>query len=450
MYKYLICFSLLASGFQLSAQENSPYSRYGLGDLIPNQNVTSRALGGITAGYFDKQGIQSINFTNPASLGSLSFTMLDVAAEADIHTLKNTSSAKKYTQSNSLFSYLQAAFPIASQKMLKKGTAWGFSFGLKPVSRIDYKIEKRSRLNNIDSLYTLFEGTGGVNQAYFGTGMSFNLNKDKSSEKVNRLSLGLQFGYMFGSKDYSTKQTFINDTVDYYRSNSQTKSNFGGVFVNGGIQYETSLKNGGYLRIGAYGNLQQKLNATQDIIRETFQVDLNGNSFRVDSVYDQKNVKGTVEYPSSYAVGFTYSNKHWLYGADYETSNWAKYRYYGQAEQLRNKWTIRTGVQYFPAKENTSVKKYFSFVKYRAGFYYGPDYVQLNNNNSPQYAFTVGTGMPLTSLRRSNFNYEYVTLNTALEIGARGNKNTGIKESMVRFSLGVSMNANWFRKIKYN
>ena len=168
----------MASGFQLSAQENSPYSRYGLGDLIPNQNITSRALGGIAAGYFDKQGIQSINFTNPASLGSLSFTMLDVAAEADIHTLKNTSSAKKYTQSNSLFSYLQAAFPISSQKMLKKGTAWGFSFGLKPVSRIDYKIEKRSRLSNIDSLYTLYEGTGGVNQANFGTGISFNLNKD--------------------------------------------------------------------------------------------------------------------------------------------------------------------------------------------------------------------------------------------------------------------------------
>ena len=93
---------------------------------------------------------------------------------------------------------------------------------------------------------------------------------------------------MFGSKDYSTKQTFINDTVDYYRSNSQTKSNFGGVFVNGGIQYEASLKNGGYLRIGAYGNLQQKLNATHDIIRETFQVDLNGNSIRVDSVMIKK------------------------------------------------------------------------------------------------------------------------------------------------------------------
>jgi hypothetical protein len=441
----------VACGLQLSAQENSPYSRYGLGDLIPNQNVTSRALGGITAGYFDRQGIQSVNFTNPASLGSLTFTMLDVAAEADIHTLKSINPAKKYTQSNSLFSYLQAAFPIASEKMKKKGNGWGFSFGLKPVSRIDYKIEKRSRLSNIDSLYTLYEGTGGVTQAYFGTGMSFNLNKDKSSKKINQLSIGLQFGYMFGTKDYSTRLTFINDTVDYYRSNSQTKSNFGGAFVNGGIQYETTLKNGGYLRIGAYGNLQQKLKASQDIIRETFQVNTNGTTFRVDSVYDKKNVKGTVEYPSSYAVGFTYSNKHWLYGADFETTNWANYRYYGQAEQLQNKWTVRAGVQYFPAKENTPAKKYFNFVKYRAGFYYGPDYVKLSNNNSPQYAFTLGTGMPLTSLRKvANYNYEFVTLNTALEIGGRGNKNSNVKEGLVRFSLGISMNAAWFRKIKYN
>ncbi len=443
---------LLAFSLQLTAfsQENSPYSRYGLGDLVPNQNITSRAMGGISAGFYDLQGIQSINFTNPATLGSISFTMLDIGAEADIHTLKSIIPAKKYTQSNSLFSYLQAAFPIASQKMLKKGTNWGFGFGIKPVSRIDYKIEKRSRLSTIDSLYTQYEGTGGLNQAYLGTGISFNLNKNKASLKVNRLSLGLQFGYMFGSKDFSTKLTFINDSVNYYRSNSETKSNFGGVFAHAGIQYETSLKNGGMLRIGANGNLQQKLNAKQDIIRETFQFDANGNTYRIDSVYDQKNVKGTVEYPSTYSLGFTYSDRHWLFGADYETSNWASYKYYGATEQLRNAWTIRGGAQYFPAKDNTPAKKYFSFVKYRMGFYYGPDYVQLNNNNRPQYAFTLGTGMPLTSLRRNSYNMEYVTLNTALEVGARGNKQTNVKEGLVRFSIGVSMNARWFRKIKYD
>lgn len=54
----------LTTGFFASAQSNSPYSRYGLGDLFPQNNVTTRGMGGITAGYSDPY---SINFNNPAS-----------------------------------------------------------------------------------------------------------------------------------------------------------------------------------------------------------------------------------------------------------------------------------------------------------------------------------------------------------------------------------------------
>src|SRR5215207_1346671 len=49
---------------QIFAQENSPYSRYGLGDLVPNTNIVNRGMGGISAGYVD---ILSINYNNPAS-----------------------------------------------------------------------------------------------------------------------------------------------------------------------------------------------------------------------------------------------------------------------------------------------------------------------------------------------------------------------------------------------
>jgi hypothetical protein len=46
------------------AQGNSPYSRYGLGDAVPNTNILNRGMGGIQAGYSD---FLSINFNNPAS-----------------------------------------------------------------------------------------------------------------------------------------------------------------------------------------------------------------------------------------------------------------------------------------------------------------------------------------------------------------------------------------------
>ena len=78
-------------------------------------------------------------------------------------------------------------------------------------------------------------------------------------------------------------------------------------------------------------------------------------------------------------------------------TNWNSYRYYGQKDVVQNNWTMRTGGQYYPAKENTATRKYWSFVKYRAGFYYGPDYIKLNKNLT-NYAGTIGASFPLTSV----------------------------------------------------
>jgi len=38
-----------------------------------------------------------------------------------------------------------------------------------------------------------------------------------------------------------------------------------------------------------------------------------------------------------------------------------------------------------------------------------------------------------------------------LEIGARGNRNSfSVRENITRISIGVSMNAHWFQKRKYD
>ena len=313
------------------------------------------------------------------------------------------------------------------------------SFGLRPVSSINYKIEKNERLPGIDSINTLFEGSGGLNQVFVGTGV-----------RINKFNIGFNVGYMFGNKEYSTRRSFINDSIVYYRSNSATKSNFGGVFVNGALQYEIKINETSTLRIGAYGSLQQTLKAKKDEIRETFSYDGNGAEFKIDSIYAQNGIKGTVEYPSNFGFGFTLINKHWLLGIDYDATQWNNYRFYNTADQVQSNFTIRAGAQYYPAKDNTPGKKYFSFVKYRAGFFYGPDYIKVNDATRPQYGITVGTGMPLTSLQRLSYGGEFVLLNTALEVGGRGNKNTNLRESIVRFSVGLSMNARWFRKPKYD
>src|SRR6185295_12681562 len=64
-FMILISSSLL----KVNAQDNSPYSRYGIGDLVPSTHIIGRSMGSIAAGYADPYGL-TINFNNPASYSS--------------------------------------------------------------------------------------------------------------------------------------------------------------------------------------------------------------------------------------------------------------------------------------------------------------------------------------------------------------------------------------------
>lgn len=422
------------------AQENSPYTRFGIGDVMPAQNIASRAMGGISAGYVDgNAAFQSINLTNPASLPYINRTIFDLGAEVDIRTLKSNTSPVKYKSVNTNISYLQLAFPLTTASMRKKDMSWVMAMGLRPITRINYKIESATRVVGIDSINTLYEGSGGLNQANISTGI-----------KIKNFSFGVSSGFSFGNRNISTQKRFINDTVDVYKfSNTESASRFGGLFLNLGAQYSIPLNKKTLLRIGATANLKHNLKATRNEINETILYDANGSTFSVDTISLNREQSGAIKIPGSYSVGFTINNDNWVVGADVDIANWSAYRFYGTKDPLQNSFKIRAGVQYFPAKENTLANKKLSFVKYRAGFYYGNDYVNLNSNR-PDYGFTLGAGIPLTSpqlYRRG----EFVSLNTGIEMGQRGNKsNLSVREGVFRVSIGLSMSATWFQKRKYD
>ena len=433
----LICILI---GAIANGQDNSPYSRYGVGDQAQNNNILNRAMGGISAGYSD---YQSINLTNPASLGNVQITIFDFGAEIVRRTLKSNISPQKYTSTNTNVSYLQIGFPLGAFKAKKsdreKNIFWGGSFGLRPVTRIGYKIQDDKRVPGLDSVNNLYEGTGGLNQVNFSTGL-----------RVKNLSVGVSAGYTFGNNDYSTKVQFVNDSIAYYRSYRDAQTRFGGLFVTVGTQYQIKLKGDGLLKFGAYANLQQNLRARRDILDATFAPDNNGGDVIIDTVSYKRDEAGTLEIPMSYAVGFTYANTHILVGADVEIADWKNYTSYNQKDPaLQNSFTVRAGVQYYPAVETTPTSKYWSFVKYRAGIYYGSDYVKITNNRTIAGA-TLGAGFPLTSFQRLRFG-DFVTLNTAVDLGIRGSKKSeSIRENITRFSIGISMNARWFQKRKYD
>lgn len=427
------------------AQDNSPYSRYGIGDVLPAQNMVNRSMGGISAGYgggyyFDQYGKPknpysfSLNFVNPASLGMVQKTILDIGGEVDRRTLKSNTSPDKYTSTNTVISYLQFGVPITTKKMEAKDISWGVSFGIRPATRINYKIEDNKRLNPIDSLSTTYEGSGGLNQVSLSTGV-----------RIKNFSFGVTGGYSFGSKDYSTRLAFINDSVLYYKSNTESKTNFNGGFINLGLLYDIKFKSS-VLRLGAYANLQQKLKAKGSMINETFAYDGNGNVVTIDTVDYQSGKNGTIVYPATYSFGFTRIAKNWLYGADFEMTGWDNYSFFGTKDLVKNTWKLKGGVQYYPLKEASDARKYGRLIQYRAGAYFGPELFNIDNNKRSEFGITFGAGLPLTTQR-----YDFALLNTGVEFGSRGSKQSkSVRESVIRFNIGVSMNATWFQKRKYD
>jgi hypothetical protein len=350
--------------------------------------------------------------------------------------LQDPAKLSRFVASNALFSYVQVGVPIK--------TNWGLSFGLRPVSRISYKINSYERLTDpntqlpIDSALTQYSGDGGAYLASIGTGF-----------KIGKLSLGVNGGYLFGKKDYKTTRTFINDTVEYQSANFETNTGFGNLYFDAGAQYYIQLNKEVSLTLGVYGNLGQKLNATKDIIRESYIIDATLGLTRLDSIYEQKNIRGKILYPASYTAGFVVEKSPkdkkggWLFGVDYMHQNWNDYRFYGQPDSVQDNWQLRIGAQMRPAQK----KNYFSYVAYRAGFYIGPDYIHVKDK-LPQWGLSFGLGLPVANYNRLSPG-QATMINLALEYGRRGNSNNLLRENLFRVSVGFSLSDLWFAKRKY-
>lgn len=446
----IFCVLLTASFFPSFSQDNSPYTRYGLGDIVPSTNINLRGMGGISAAYND---YLSINFNNPASYGSfqaykelnsnklrLGRAILDLGLNFENRTLIEPGDVpRKFTTSNALFSHLQVGVPLRAN--------WGLSFGLRPMTRISYKMYQGGRVIDAvtgeprDSTLTLSEGDGGAYLASVGTGF-----------RIGDFSFGVNGGYLFGKSDYSNRRVIINDTMETNSGNFQSKTSYGNLYFNAGMQYRVRLDSTTFLTLGLFGNIRQKINATQDVIRETYFFDPNTGNIPIDSVFEKNEIKGKIVYPASLTGGFTIQRvptlkkAGWLFGVDYHQAKWDDYRFFDKVDSVKNRWELRVGAELRPSIDAYR-KSYFGRVSYRAGFFFGPDYVNVGKK-LPVMGASFGLGLPLNTENRINPN-QVTLINLAFEYIKRGNNDNLLKENMFRLSVGFSLSDFWFVKRKY-
>ncbi|NDP19687.1 MAG: hypothetical protein GZ091_01205 [Paludibacter sp.] len=416
-------FSLVISLFFLiqivSSQNNtnSPYTRFGFGELSDTNSGEQRAMGGVSIGARASENINTVNPASYSVVDSMTF-MFDIGSSALVSRFSDPTGGK--TTFNANIEYITMQFPLYK---------WmGFSAGLLPYSFSGYNFFTNDTAsipnNNAEPskiAYTKnFNGVGGFSQVY--TGLSVNL--------FNHLSLGINAYYMYGS-------------VNNYRNISFANTS--------GFQSTTQLNsisaNNFRFRFGAqfYNTFATKHDITLGVIYEQ-KAKLNGNFTQINSgvLTDTVNVSGSndFEMPTIYGLGLYYTfDKKLSVGIDYSMQGWKAANFFGKTDSLCNRSKIALGLEYLP---DIRSRKFSDKIRYRAGFNLSDAYYKVDGVTLPKnFGISFGLGLPLYNKVSNTTSM----LNTSFEYGKIGS-NTMLREDYFKFTLNIVFNEHWFFKRK--
>jgi hypothetical protein len=313
-----------------------------------------------------------------------------------------------------------------------------------------------------------YTGNGGFTAFTLGNGIHIGKN----------LNLGVQFRYLFGKTNYSSKVVFNSDSISQRNSLITNSSSIADFDMQAGIQYQirfrkmkqhTKLKTDSllsklqskrnlntdsmHLIIGGTFRPLMNINATSTYLAQSFFGDLPGSSY-TDTVSSTEN-SGSIIMPMQFGGGLTLksSSNKWLVTADYVYTDWNGFKIFGQQDSVRSSYRLGLGIQINPvasSRNSAGRVPYWKKIRYRAGGYYSDGYLRLNGKAVPEYGFSLGFGLPVV-LRTYNTRSSTSLLNFAITIGQRGVSGVNnLNEQFVKGTLSFSLNDRWFRKFQYD
>ena len=423
-----ILFFVLLFSAQPHAQSltSSPYSRYGLGELITPSFVQSFSIGGLgIALQNDSTTPFNINVSNPASYVSTRITTYEAGFYSSL--VKQESKDASQLNSNNSLGYLSFCLPISNY--------WASSFGLIPYSSVGYKISNQEYVDSIGKVNNLFQGSGGINRFYFG-----------NSFRLKNFFIGINASYLFGTIQQVGKLEFpANNYFNILRNHS---TNIGDFYFDYGAQYLQRINNDWSIVLGATAALSTKINAKSTVLSQTYVPGIYYDIIK-DTVQNIS-TNGNVTLPLAIGGGLMIKKgQNLMIGAEYAVQDWSNYTYFGlkgEELKLKNNVKMAIGAQFVPDRAATIKGSYWSRVFYRAGFRYSDNYLNLKNTPSNEYALSFGFGLPVGRNRQMQ---QCNIVNLGIELGERGTINNGlIKEQFVKLLLGLSLNDRWFIKSK--
>jgi hypothetical protein len=393
---------------------NSPYTRYGYGDLSNRDFGNSKAMGGIAYGLRNGSQINPLNPASYTTVDSLTF-IFEGGVSMQNDNVKDGD--LRMNVKNSSLDY------VAMEFRAHKGI--GISLGMLPYSSVGYNVYTTYSETSTSPAYTKqLTGDGGLHQAYGGIGVKL----------LKNLSVGANFSLMWGDitrslsmiyPSYTSLSGSGTTTPSYIEANSVSLRGFEMTF---GAQYTQKLSKKSHLTVGAVFSPKRDLNS--DLTVQTSA----SSTTSIDSV-------ATYNMPMSYGAGLTYVYDNRLtVGFDYSMEKWGDVTYMNEKNAFCDRSKYSFGLEYLPARLTRS---YIKLIRYRVGAYYTTPYYKLENGERAcrEYGVSAGFGLPLPRTR------SLVSL-TAQYIHVDGLQASMIDENIFRLSIGVTFNERWFFKRK--
>ncbi len=397
------------------AQEgtSSPYSFYGIGLQKFKGTVENRSMGGLSI----LTDSIHLNLQNPASYGELKLTTYTFGSNYSGLSLDNAQGDTSYKDNASL-EYLAIGIPAGK---------FGFGFGVMPVNSVGYQTISTED----DGSQNQFFGTGGLNKVFLSAGF-------KISDAIN---VGLDLNYNFGNIE---NKAILRKPDVQYDTREIVKSDLSGVSMSFGVTYKKMISDKLELSTSVVSTPSFKLKSDNSLELATIQVLNNG----VENVVERQEVSvedRNLDLPADLKVGGGIGQpKKWFVGAEYTYLN---------TEKLENRSSVISNVVYTNASKvklggyyipnYNSLTSYLNRIVYRGGIRYEETGININGQSIDEFGISFGVGLPVGNL--------FSNVNIGFEYGQRGTTDFGlVKEEFFNLSLSLSLNDQWFRKVKFN
>lgn len=445
---FLVLMSITANA-QNYTRRNSPYSRYGIGDVFSTQFTQQLSTGGAFSATYNS--LWDVGIINPAALGHLHTTAFEAGVFYKHSQLSENTTGRNAAANDGNLSYLSLSFPITRSWEIETDTLrraipiqWGMGISLSPHSTIGYDARITRNLTDI----------GEVEYRYAGEGTRFRANW-ANGIRYKGLSVGANLALLFGTVSERNTINFQDSAYNFaYNERILNNKNTLGLLWDIGAQYDLYLKKQKdrpnpledlRLTLGAYTGSSSNLR----ILDRQEQIRF-GSAFGVDTLIMSDDVRSSMKLPLSLGAGIAITKgMNWRFGLNYETQFWNSFSYTGI--NMANSYTISAGAEFTPNFKDVS--NYFNRIRYRFGSYYGKDPRIIGAGTATyqllKYGITFGLGLRMKPQKSTS---EYAILGQTqigFEFGYLGHPEL-INEYFFQINLAFSLNdGSWFRRAKF-